>query len=145
MSYEQTASVVIERHFAHPPARLWRALTQPWLIAEWLMANDFVADKGHKFSLRTDVMSHWNGIVDCEVVEIKPESRLAYSWWTEAPDGSPGLRTIVVFTLENSGSGTLLKVEQSGFRSDQPDNLHGAKFGWGRNLERLMAVLDSGN
>lgn len=143
MSGSVPAQVAIERHFPHAPAKVWRALTQPWLIAEWLMANDFVAEVGHRFTLRTDPMPHWNGEVACEVLEIEPEARLVYVWNTEGPDGSPGLRTIVSFSLSAKGRGTLLRVEQTGFQLDQPDNLRGAQFGWMRNLDRMLATLDA--
>ncbi len=141
MTGEATESIVVERRFDYPPAKLWRALTQPWLIAEWLMPNDFAAERGHSFRFTAAAMPHWNGIVDCEVLEIEPEERLIYSWHTEASDGSAGLRTVVKFTLEPAGSGTLLTVEQSGFRANQPDNLRGAKFGWMRNLGQLSDAL----
>ena len=61
----QTLSVVIEREMPFPPEKLWRALTQPHLIQEWLMKNDFQATKDHRFTLRGD----W-GSVDCKVLEI---------------------------------------------------------------------------
>jgi uncharacterized protein YndB with AHSA1/START domain len=143
MSGCPSAQVAMERYFLHAPAKVWRALTQPWLIAEWLMANDFVEKVGSRFTLRTDPMPHWNGEVACEVLEIEPDARLVYAWNTEAHDGSPGLRTIVIFTLSAQGNGTLLRVEQSGFRADQPDNLRGAQFGWRRNFDRLLAALDA--
>ena len=37
----ETLSVVVEREVAFPPEKIWRALTQPHLIEEWLMKNDF--------------------------------------------------------------------------------------------------------
>ena len=45
-------SVVVEREIPHPPEKIWRALTQPHLIEEWLMANDFKPVVGHSFNLR---------------------------------------------------------------------------------------------
>lgn len=62
-------SVVIEREFAFPAERLWRALTQPHLIEEWLMKNDFKPDVGHRFNLRGE----WGGMLDCEVLTIEPQ------------------------------------------------------------------------
>jgi uncharacterized protein YndB with AHSA1/START domain len=134
-------TVVIERLFNHPPERVWRALTQQWLIAEWLMANDFRPDVGHRFTLKTTPMPYWDGVVECEVLEIEPMSRLVYSWNTNAPDGAVGLETIVQFTVTETDSGTLVRIEQSGFRADQPDNWRGAQYGWGRNLQRLAEQL----
>jgi uncharacterized protein YndB with AHSA1/START domain len=60
----ETRSVVVEREIPHPPEKLWRALTQPHLIQEWLMKNDFKPTVGHRFNLRGD----WGGVLDCEVL-----------------------------------------------------------------------------
>src|SRR3569832_1597165 len=72
----ETLSVVVEREFSFPPERLWRALTQPHLMEEWLMKNDFKPDVGHKLNLRGD----WGGVLDCEVLEIEPHKTLSYTW-----------------------------------------------------------------
>jgi uncharacterized protein YndB with AHSA1/START domain len=50
----ETPSVLIEREIPYPPEKIWRALTQPHLIEEWLMKNDFKALVGHGFNLRVD-------------------------------------------------------------------------------------------
>jgi uncharacterized protein YndB with AHSA1/START domain len=71
----ETRSVVVEREIPHPPEKIWRALTQPHLIAEWLMKNDFEPAVGHRFNLRGD----WGG-VDCKVLEIVLRKTLSYSW-----------------------------------------------------------------
>jgi len=62
MAANERRSVVVEREIAHPPEKIWRALTQPHLIAEWLMKNDFQAVAGHRFNLRGE----WGGVLDCE-------------------------------------------------------------------------------
>ena len=130
----ETRSVVVEREFAYPPEKIWRALTQPHLIAEWLMKNDFVPAKDHRFSLGGD----W-GSVECRVLEIEPERTLAYTW------GGMGLDSVVSWTLTPSEKGTHLRMEQAGFRHDQEQAYQGAKIGW-RNffgkLEQLLGRLD---
>src|SRR5712671_5146570 len=63
----ETRSVVVEREIPYPPEKIWRALTQPHLIEEWLMKNDFKPVVGHRFDLRAD----W-GAVDCQVLAIEP-------------------------------------------------------------------------
>lgn len=106
------------------------------------MPNDLETELGREFQLRADPMPHWNGIVACQVLEIEHEKRLVWSWHTEGPDGRPGLRTTVEFTLDHDTvTGTLLRVEQRGFRADQPANLRGAQMGWARNLGRLEVAL----
>ena len=126
----ETSSVVVEREIAFPPERIWRALTQPHLIEEWLMKNDFRLAKDHRFNLRAD----W-GAVDCQVVTVEPNKTLTYTW------AAYGLESVVTWTLTPMATGTQLRVEQSGFRPDQPQYYQGAKDGWQRFLAALDGVL----
>ena len=137
----ETRSVVIEREFSHPPEKLWRALTQPHLIEEWLMKNDFQPAVGHRFSLRGD----WGGVLDCEVLVLKPNEMLSYAWNHNHEDAAYNLQSVVTFTLTPTKAGTHLRVEQSGFRPDQKQAFGGAKFGWQKflaNLEDVLARVD---
>jgi uncharacterized protein YndB with AHSA1/START domain len=131
----ETRSVVVEREMPHPPEKIWRALTQPHLIEEWLMKNDFKPVVGHRFSLRMDPQGNWNGVVDCQVLAVEPNKTLSYAW------GALGLESAVTFTLTPSGTGTHLRMEQSGFRPDQPQAFQGAKYGWQKFLANLEQVL----
>ena len=70
----ETLSVVVEREVPFPPEKIWRALTQPHLIEEWLMKNDFKPVVGHSFNLRAD----W-GVVDCQVLAVEPNKTLSQS------------------------------------------------------------------
>jgi uncharacterized protein YndB with AHSA1/START domain len=133
----ETLSVVVERDFPFPPEKLWRALTQPHLIEEWLMKNDFKPAVGHRFNLSGD----WGGVLDCEVLAIEPNSALSYSWNFVHDDAAYNLRSVVTFTLTPTSSGTHLRMEQSGFRKDQPQAFQGAKFGWQKFLENLAQLL----
>ena len=126
----ETRSVVVERDIAYPPEKIWRALTQPHLIAEWLMNNDFQPALGHSFSLRAD----W-GSVDCQVQAIEPHKTLSYTW------AAMGLESIVTWTLTPTGAGTRLRMEQSGFRADQQQAYQGAKYGWQQIFAKLEQVL----
>lgn len=134
----ENRTMVIEREFAHAPEKLWRALTQPHLIAEWLMANDFVPELGHRFKLRGD----WGGVLDCEVLAIEPNSKLSYSWTFAHDDPAYALESIVVFTLIPSATGTVLRVEQTGFRPEQKQAYGGAHAGWKGFLGKLEQVLE---
>lgn len=130
-------SVVVERDLAHPPEKLWRALTQPHLIAEWLMNNDFAPVVGHRFNLRGD----WGGVLDCEVLTLEPNRTLAYSWDFTHADPAYDLRSVVTFTLTPTDTGTHLRVEQRGFRPTQKQALGGALHGWQGFLGKLEQVL----
>ena len=126
----ETRSVVLEREIAHPPAKVWRALTQGHLIAEWLMQNDFQPVVDHRFSLRAD----W-GAVDGKVLAVEPNKSLSYTW------AAMGLESVGTWTLTPTGTGTHLRMEQSGFRLDQEQAYQGAKYGWAKFLERLEQVV----
>ncbi|HEX4272395.1 MAG TPA: SRPBCC domain-containing protein [Rhizomicrobium sp.] len=126
----ETRSVIVEREVPFPPEKIWRALTQPHLIAEWLMQNDFQPVMDHRFQLRGD----W-GHVDCRVVELEPNRTLSYTW------GGMGLDSTVTWTLTPAGAGTHLRMEHAGFRPDQNQAYHGAKFGWQKFFENLQVVL----
>jgi uncharacterized protein YndB with AHSA1/START domain len=126
----ETSSVVVEREIPHPPEKIWRALTQPPLIEEWLMKNDFKPIAGQRFNLRGD----W-GAVDCEVLTIEPNKTLSYTW------DAMGLESVVTWTLTPTSTGTHLRMEQSGFRPDQSQAYQGAKFGWQRFFAALEQVL----
>jgi uncharacterized protein YndB with AHSA1/START domain len=136
---ESTRTVVIERVFPHQPEKLWRALTESPLLAQWLMNNNFEPVVGRKFQFRADPVPNWNGIIDCEVLIVEPLKQLSYSW------GTLGLGSIVLFTLTPMENGTHLRMEHSGFRPDQQQAYGGAKYGWQRffdNLERVIGELE---
>ena len=130
----QTRTLVIEKKMPHPPEKIWRALTQGPLIEAWLMANDFQAVVGHKFTLRSTPVPNWNGIIDCEVLLVEPNSRLIYSW------GSMGLNTSVSWTLTAADGGTQVRMEQSGFPSEESASYKGATYGWQKFLGGLERV-----
>lgn len=129
-----TRSVIVEREMPFPPEKIWRALTQPHLISEWLMQTDFEPVADHRFSLRAD----W-GSVDCQVLEIEPHKTLSYTW------AAYGLESVVTWTLTPTKAGTQLRMEQAGFRLDQEQAYRGAGYGWQKffaNLEQTLAKID---
>ena len=130
-------SVVVERDLPYPAERLWRALTQPHLIAEWLMQNDFAPVVGHRFNLRGD----WGGVLDCEVLAIEPQTSLSYSWNYVHEDPAFDLRSVVTFTLTPLPSGVRLSMEQSGFRPEQAQASGGARHGWRQFFDKLEQLL----
>ena len=142
-SAAETRSVVVEREFPFPPEKLWRALTESPLIEEWLMKNDFKPVVGHRFNLRNTPRPDVNIVLECQVLAVEPNKTLSYTW--NFDDAASGLTSVVTFTLIPTRDGTRLRMEQSGFRSDQPQNYRGAIAGWHRflaNLEQLLARTD---
>jgi uncharacterized protein YndB with AHSA1/START domain len=135
-SEEQTRSVVIETIFAHAPEKLWRALTEPALLAQWLLSNDFLPEIGREFQFRNEPARGWDGVIDCKLLALDPLHRLVYSW------RAFGHESIVEFTLTPTEGGTHLRMEHSGFRASQQAAYQGAQHGWQRFLGNLERLLD---
>ena len=135
---ESTRTLVIERVFPHSPEKLWRALTENPLIAQWLMKNDFEPVVKRKFQFRSEPMPNWDGVIDCEVLIVDPLKRLSYSW------SSLGLDSVVLWTLTPAEGGTHVRMEQSGFRPDQQAAYQGANYGWQKFFGSLERVLGGG-
>ncbi len=134
-----TRTLVIEREMPHPQEKIWRALTEGKLIEEWLMKNDFQPVVGHRFKFRATPVPNWNGVIDSQVLVVEPKSRLSYGW------GSLGLETVVTWTLTPTEGGTHVRMEQSGFPSEEGANYKGAKYGWQKfinNMERVVGGLE---
>lgn len=126
----ETLSVIVEREIAYPPEKIWRALTQPHLIEEWLMKNDFKPVAGRRFNLH----AAW-GSVECQVQTVEPNRTLTYTWDTK------DLKSVVSWTITPTSTGARLRMEQSGFRPDQQPYFRGAKVGWPRFFDDLEQVL----
>ena len=137
----ETRSVVVEREFPFPPEKLWRALTQPHLIEEWLMKNDFKPMVGHRFNLRNTPRPDVKIVLDCEVLTVEPNKTLSYTWNHTHADPAFNLQSVVTFTLTPTPTGTHLRMEQVGFRPDQKQAYGGARAGWQQFLAKLAQVL----
>jgi uncharacterized protein YndB with AHSA1/START domain len=139
MKPDTTRSLVIEREMPHPPEKIWRALTQGPLIEEWLMKNDFRPAVGQQFSFRATPVPNWDGVIECEVLVLEPNARLSYSWATM------GSKSVVAWTLTPTKGGTHVRMEQSGFPSEEHASYKGANYGWQKfigNLERVVGGLE---
>ena len=90
MTETATRSILVEREMPHPPEKIWRALTTPALIEDWLMANDFAPELGRRFQFRATPVPGWSGITNCEVTELDPPRRLAYAWGDGSEEPSWG-------------------------------------------------------
>ncbi len=130
MTASTIKSITLERDLPFAQDRIWRALTQPELLAEWLMATDFAPLMGHDFRFTSDWVT-----VHCRLLDIAPQTRLSYSWAAHDVD------TVLTWTLEPSATGTLLRLHQSGFRPDQPRAFGGARSSWARFLDALETLL----
>ena len=134
----QTESIAFEFDLAHSPEKVWRALTDPVLLAEWLLPVlelDLELRPGVTFTFKTDPHPGWDGTVSCRFVEIETHRKLRYTW------NVPFLETVVTFTLTPTESGTRLSLVQSGFKPEQKQNFAGARYGWKMMGGRLVDLL----
>lgn len=126
--------IQLVQYIDHPPARVWQALTDPALIAQWWAAGDVRPIVGHRFTLD---MGKW-GLQPCEVLAVESQRLLSYSF-------APGtLDTVVTWKLQPERSGTLLSFEHRGFDLDSPlgrQALDGMGAGWPGVIRRISTVL----
>jgi uncharacterized protein YndB with AHSA1/START domain len=132
----QTEAITFEFDLKHPPKKVWRALTDPELLKDWLLpAIGLKLETGADFTFKTQAYPGWDGTVNCRFVEIEPEHKLTYTWCV------PFMETVVTFTLTPTASGTRLSLVQSGFKPDQKQNFGGARYGWKMMGEKLVELL----
>lgn len=134
----QSEALAFEFTLAHPPEKVWRALTDPALLSQWLLpVYEFQLAAGTAFTFRTDAQPGWDGVVHCRMLEADAPRRLRYAWVVGELD------TTVTFTLTPTATGTQVLLVQSGFTPPQKPNFGGARYGWRMMGERLIALLDS--
>ena len=119
----QPQSLSFEFDLNHPPEKVWRALTDPTLLAEWLLpVVNLKLEPGAAFTFKTQPYPGWDGTVNCRMLEIEPHRKLSYSWVV----GDMEIDTVVTFMLAPTASGTRLSLVQSGFKPTQKQMLpHG--------------------
>jgi len=134
----QNETLSFEFELKHPPAKVWRALTEPELLAEWLLPTlDLKLERGAAFKLKTQPYPGWDGIVNCQFVEIEPQRKLSYKWVV----GDMEIDTVVTFTLSPTPSGTLLSLVQSGFKPENKQAFGGQRYGWDMMGNKLVDLL----
>ena len=133
----QHESISFEFDLHHSPEKVWRALTDPALLAQWLLpVVDLQLEPGAAFTFTAPPQPGWDGTVSCTFLVIEPQKKLSYRWVVGF-----GLDTVVTFTLMPTPSGTRLCLVQSGFKPDQKQNAGGARYGWKRMGGKLVDLL----
>src|SRR5258705_7314110 len=132
----QTDSIEFEFDLHHPPEKVWRALTDPVLLGEWLLpVVGMKLEPQAAFTFRAHPQPGWDGIVHCRLLEIDAHRKLRYGWVVGDMD------TVVTFTLTPTATGTLLSLVQSGFKPNQKQNFGGARYGWNLMGGKLFDLL----
>lgn len=137
----EARAVVVVRELPHAPEKVWRALTTPHLLSEWLGKTDLEPVIGHRFGVEITPQAGRSLAFNCEVIVVETNRVLVYSWNSLGNGSSSGLRSSVRWELTPTTVGTLLRMEQSGFDTDQPLYLHGARMGWPHFVTRLEGLL----
>jgi uncharacterized protein YndB with AHSA1/START domain len=134
----QTEAISFEFELKHSPAKVWRALTDPVLLSEWLLpVTGLELAPGAEFLFKTQAYPPWDGTVNCRILESEPQKKLSYAWVV----GPMGLDTVVTFALTPTPSGTRLSLVQSGFKPEQAQNAGGARYGWKMMGGKLIELL----
>jgi uncharacterized protein YndB with AHSA1/START domain len=134
----QGESISFEFDLHHAPEKVWRALTDPVLLAEWLLpVVDLQLEPGVAFTFKSQPYPGWDGTVNCRFVEIEAQRKLSYTWVV----GDMDIATVVTFTLTPTASGTRLSLVQSGFKPDQKQEFGGARYGWRLMGGKLVDLL----
>jgi uncharacterized protein YndB with AHSA1/START domain len=136
----ETRSIVVDRFMAQPLEKVWRALTESALMAEWLMQNDFQPVVGHTFNFRSTPMAGWNGVADCEVLAVDPPRLLAWRQCASGEQAPGGLKSVVTWTLTPAPGGVQVRMEHAGFEPKDEAGYRAMSGGWPHVVEALERV-----
>jgi uncharacterized protein YndB with AHSA1/START domain len=132
----QSEVLSFEFELNHGPQKVWRALTDPALLSQWLLPIvELKLEPGAAFKFKTQPHPGWDGIVNCRLLESETHKKLSYAWVVGNMD------TVVTFTLTPTATGTRLSLVQSGFKPDQKQNFGGARYGWKMMGQKLVDLL----
>lgn len=133
----ESGTLSFEFDLRHSPEKVWRALTDPELLSEWLLpVVDLAVEPGAEFRFQAPPQEGWDGTVNCRFREIEAHRKLSWAWVVGDID------TVVTFTLTPTTSGTHLSLVQTGFTADQKRNLAGARYGWRMMGGKLVELLE---
>jgi uncharacterized protein YndB with AHSA1/START domain len=148
VSQDDLTTIRVDQFLPHPPAKVWRALTEPDLVAKWLMPGDFQLRVGHRYTMQAVAVpaTGFSGTVAAEVLAFEPEKLLCIGWRDADPASESDADWTVTWTLEPEGRGTRLFLEHAGFDPDNPVQQRARGImggGWrSRVLPALEAVLN---
>src|SRR5262245_61640919 len=81
--------IKIEKVLPYPRETVWRALTDAHILGSWFMPNDFEPRLNQQFTFQMKPQHGWDGLTHCEVIELEPMHRVAYTYRGEASGEKP--------------------------------------------------------
>jgi uncharacterized protein YndB with AHSA1/START domain len=146
MSLDDPRTIRVDEFVPHPPAKVWRALTEPELMAKWLMPNDFRLEVGHRYTYQGFPIpaAGFGGTGHAEVLDFEVGRMLRIAW-RAAPEDESSLDSTVTFTLEPEGAGTRVFLVHDGFDPDDSLQASSRRFmgsGWPGVARRIGQVID---
>jgi uncharacterized protein YndB with AHSA1/START domain len=133
----EPTSIDVDQYLPHPPAKVWRALTDRQRLATWLMPNDFAPVVGHRFTFHTAPRAGFDGVVHCRVLDVDPERLMRWSWRGGTLD------SVVTWTLRSEGRGTRLFLRHEGFDPDDPLQRQALRIMGGGWRSHIMRALEA--
>jgi uncharacterized protein YndB with AHSA1/START domain len=154
-----TRTIKLKTVLPYAPDKVWLALTDPKILGSWFMENNIEPRQGHSFMFRMKPQKGWDGITYCEITALEQQKHIAYSYRGEATGEKAlacagihsnaadkltrgiftKLDTMVSFTLEPTCGGTILLMEQSGFRGLKLVIISFImKMGWKKQLRKKL-------
>lgn len=142
MADTDNESLVLSRHLAAPPARVFAAWTDPALIARWFtpmevaepVAADIDLRVGGRYRIVLRAVDGECHDVGGEYREVQPARRLVFTWaWASTPTRV----SLVSVDFEAEGDGTRLTLIHARFFDR--DALERHRGGWNTVLDHLVA------
>ncbi|WP_431903085.1 SRPBCC family protein [Nonomuraea sp. bgisy101] len=146
MTDDDLTTVHVDQFLRHPPAKVWRALTKPDLLAQWLMPGDFRLEVGHRYTMQAVAIpaTGFSGTVQAEVLAFETEKMLSIRWQDAAPSEAHGADWTITWTLHREGAGTRLFLVHEGFDPDNPLQQRARAImggGWRSGVMRALEEL----
>ena len=142
----ESQEIIVDEVFPHTLDVVWKTLTSPEMMSRWLkmQPTGFEPKVGTRFTYQTTPAGEWDGVIHCQVLEVRPHERFSYAW-KGGHEGNVGygsrLDTTVTFTLSAVEAGTRVRLVHAGFMLPKNETaFKGMSEGWKTVVQRIDAL-----